>query len=107
MLVVSGLDGSVVGLDVATGSEAWHHKPPSARFGGITVARGRAWLMLENARFFALDVRTGRVVARFSDLELSLNTQGLSQRPLVVGDRVLLMPIGLALFGFDVPEEAP
>jgi hypothetical protein len=39
---------------------------------------------------------TGRPVARFSELELNLNTQGLSQRPLVLGDRVL-MPIGLAL----------
>lgn len=106
MLVVPGLSGKIVALDAATGAERWRFSPPGNRLGGVTVARDRVWFMLENARFYALDLETGRPVARFSDLEISLDTQGLAQRPLVAGDRVL-MPIGLALLGFDVPDEAP
>jgi outer membrane protein assembly factor BamB len=106
VLVVPDLVGRVVALDATTGAERWRFVPPGSRLASLTVARGRVWFMLENARFYALDLKSGRPVARFADLELSLNAQGLNQRPLVVGDRVL-MPIGLALLGFDVPEDAP
>jgi hypothetical protein len=70
------------------------------------VANGQVWFLVENARFYVLDVQHGHPVARFSDIELNLNTQGLSQRPVAIGSHIL-MPAGLAVFGFDVPEGAP
>ena len=106
MVVVPSLDGKVIGLEAETGVERWRFGPPVARLGGLTVDRGRAWFMLENARFFVLDVKTGVPAARFTDLELNLNGAGLSQRPLVLG-RHVLMPIGLIMLGFDVPEGTP
>jgi outer membrane protein assembly factor BamB len=106
VLIVPIFGGDVVGLDAQTGNERWRFHSPSPRLGGLTVAAGRVWFMLQNARFYMLDVEHGRPVARFAEIEQNLSTQGLNQRPLVLGDHVV-MPAGLALFGFDVPETGP
>jgi outer membrane protein assembly factor BamB len=106
VLVVPSSEADIVGLDAATGTERWRFHTPAARVGSLTVARGRVWFLLENARFYVLDLQDGRPVARFAEVELNLNTQGFSQRPVIVGNRVL-MAAGLALFGFDVPEGTP
>ena len=106
VLVVPAAEGDIVGLDAATGAERWRFHPPAARLGDLTVTRGRVWLLLENARVYVLDVQDGQPVARFAEVELNLNTQGFSQRPMVVGDHAP-MAAGLALFGFDVPGGTP
>jgi hypothetical protein len=90
-------------LDARTGAERWRFTPPGGRLGNITVARGQVWLMLENARLYGLDLHTGKPTARLTDLDLSLNGQGLTQRPTFVGDR-LLFPAGLFLIGLSLPE---
>ncbi|MCC6175854.1 MAG: PQQ-binding-like beta-propeller repeat protein [Chloroflexi bacterium] len=105
-LVIPGLGGDVVALDAATGAERWHFHPPVSRLGGVTVSDGRVWLMLENARLYALDLDSGQPVARFADLQLNLNSQGLSQRPLLLGPR-LIFPAGLAVLGLDATEALP
>ena len=102
LVVVPDLNGKVIVLDAETGAERWRFAPPVGRLGTITVARDRVWFMLENARLYGLDLATGRPVARLTELELSLNGQGLTQRPTFVGDR-LLFPAGLMLLGLEPP----
>lgn len=105
-VVVPLLAPQLVGLDAATGQERWRFEPPVPRIGAVTVEGGRVWLALRNANFFALDAANGRTVARFRDLELNLaSVRGLTQRPAVVGNRVLV-PLSLLLLGFDRPAEA-
>jgi outer membrane protein assembly factor BamB len=106
LVIVPDLNGKVVALDAETGTERWRFTPPVARLGAITVDRGRVWFMLENARLYGLDLASGRPMARLTELELGLNGQGLTQRPVFVGDR-LIYPAGLQLLGLDPPEEEP
>jgi hypothetical protein len=100
------MDGKVVVLDAETGTERWRFNPPIGRLGGVTVERGQVWLMLENARLYGLDLRSGRPTARLTELEMNLNGQGLTQRPSFVGDR-LIFPAGLTLLGLELPREQP
>lgn len=102
-LIVPTLSGKVIALDAASGSELWRYDPSPRRAGGITVDGGRVWLLLENGRMLALDAETGRLAARFSALDLSLDPSGLTQRPSIVGGAVVV-PAGLWLLGFDRPE---
>ena len=106
LVVVPDLSGKVIVLDAETGAERWRFAPPVGRLGTITVARDRVWFMLENARLYGLDLATGRPIARLTELELSLNGQGLTQRPTFVGDR-LIFPAGLMLLGLEPPEDEP
>ena len=106
LVVIPGLEGKIIVLDAATGAERWRFEPPAARLGGITVDHGRVWFMLENARLYGLDLKTGRPVARLTELELSLNGMGLTQRPSFVGDRILYAA-GLILLGLELPEAMP
>jgi outer membrane protein assembly factor BamB len=106
LVVVPDLSGKVIVLDAGTGAERWRFTPPVGRLGNVTVARDRVWFMLENARLYGLDLATGRPTARLSELELSLNGQGLTQRPAFVGDR-LIFPAGLMLLGLEPPDEEP
>jgi outer membrane protein assembly factor BamB len=106
LVVVPDLGGKVIVLDAGTGAERWRFTPPTGRLGNVTVARGQVWLMLDNSRLYGLDLHNGRPTARLSDLELSLNGQGLTQRPTFVGDR-LLFPAGLNLIAANLPEDAP
>jgi outer membrane protein assembly factor BamB len=105
-VVVPDLTGKVIVLDAQTGAERWRFTPPIDRLGNITVARGQVWLMLENARLYGLDLHGGKPTARLTDLEMSLNGQGLTQRPSFVGDR-LIFPAGLVMVGLTLPEAAP
>ena len=97
-IVYPTFKGKVVGLDATTGAERWVYSPPAQQLGTVTVDQGRVWLVLENSRVLALDAKTGKLAAQFSDLELNLNGVGLAQRPLVMGNRVVV-PIGAALLG--------
>jgi outer membrane protein assembly factor BamB len=106
LLVIPDLNGKVVVLDAASGVEQWRFTPPTDRLGNVTVARGAVWFMLENARLYGLDLHTGRPVARLTELEMSLNGSGLTQRPTFVGDR-LVYPAGLIIVGLDMPQDAP
>jgi outer membrane protein assembly factor BamB len=101
-LIVPTLSGPVIGLDAGTGRERWRYRPTAPRLGSVTVADGRAWLVLENAHIVGLDTRTGQVVARFRDLNVSLNGQGINQRPALVDGR-LVAAIGRMLLAFPLP----
>lgn len=105
-LVVPLLAPQVVGLDAASGQQRWRFDPPVPRLGAVTVEGGRVWLTLRNANLYALDADDGQPVARFRDLDLNLaSMRALTQRPVLIGDRVLA-PIGLLLLGFDRPAGA-
>ncbi len=101
-VIVPAASGAVIGLDVGSGLERWRYRPDSARLGSVGVEAGRIWLVLENAQVIGLDARTGRVVARFRDLNTSLEGQGINQRPVVIGGR-LLAAVGRMLLGFPLP----
>ncbi|HYN90177.1 MAG TPA: PQQ-binding-like beta-propeller repeat protein, partial [Ardenticatenaceae bacterium] len=102
-LVVPSASGAIVGLAAGDGSQRWHDAPNPARLGAVTVAEGRVWHVLENGHVLALDAATGEVVAGFSELELNLSGVGIAQRPVVIGE-TLLVPMGLTLLGFELPE---
>lgn len=104
LVIVPDLGGKVVALDAETGTERWRFAPPAARLGNVTVGRGVVWFMLENARLYGLDLRTGRPIARLVDLELNLNGAGLTQRPALIGDR-LLFPSDLIVVGVELPSD--
>ena len=80
----------------------WEYQPPAPRLGSVTVADGRVWLVLENAQVIGLDTATGRPALRFRDLNVSLNGQGINQRPGLIGGR-LVVAIGRMLLGFALP----
>jgi outer membrane protein assembly factor BamB len=101
-LIVQATSGTVIGLDVETGRERWRYRPTAPRLGSVTVADGRAWLVLEDARVIGLDVQTGRPTLRFRDLNTSLNGQGINQRPAIVGGQ-LVVAIGRMLLAFPLP----
>jgi outer membrane protein assembly factor BamB len=101
-LIVPTQSGAVLGLAAASGEERWRYQPSAPRLGSVTVADGRVWLVLENARIVGLDAQTGRPVMRFRDLNVGLNGQGLNQRPALIGGR-LLVAIGRMLLGFPLP----
>lgn len=103
-VIVPGLSGQVIALDAASGTERWRFKPPATRLGSITVADGRVWLATEDAGLFALDAETGRLRARFAALQLDLSGEGVSQRPAIFGQRVIL-PLGLMVLAFDIAGE--
>lgn len=99
-LVYPVLGGKIIGFDANSGKELWTYSPPVRQLGNITVDRGLIWLTLENSQVLALDAATGRMVAQFTDLELNLSGVGFTQRPTIVGDRILV-PIGAAILGLD------
>jgi outer membrane protein assembly factor BamB len=101
-VVVPASSGAVIGLDATSGQERWRYRPGTPRLGSVTVADGRAWLVLENANVVGLDVQTGRLAARFRDLNTSLNGQGINQRPALV-DGQLVVAIGRRLLAFPLP----
>lgn len=102
-LIVPGLNGQILGLDAAGGAERWRYTPIAPRLGAVTVAEGWVWSILENGQVIALDAETGALAASFSDIELNLNGLGLAQRPLVLGDKVVV-PLGLVLLALDLPR---
>lgn len=89
----------VVALDAATGAERWRYELAAPRLGALTVAEGRAWLVLQNGHVLALDVESGQLAARFSDLDMNLSGAAYVQRPALIGDTII-MPAGTMLFGF-------
>ncbi|HEX2092647.1 MAG TPA: PQQ-binding-like beta-propeller repeat protein, partial [Longimicrobiaceae bacterium] len=101
LVVVPSLSGRVIALDAATGAERWRYAPDAPRLGGITVDGERTYLALQNGQVVVLETRTGRPLARFSDLELNLSGFSYAERPVRVGDR-LVVATGAALLGFDV-----
>jgi outer membrane protein assembly factor BamB len=101
-VIVSTAYGNLVGLDSGTGDERWRFRPAAPRLGTVTVADGRAWMLLENADIVAVDTRTGRVAARLHDLNVNLNGQGITQRVAMI-DGQAVVPTGRMLVGFALP----
>jgi outer membrane protein assembly factor BamB len=101
-VVVPSVSGTVIGLEAATGRERWRYRPTAPRLGSVSVIDGRAWLVLEDAQIIGLDVQTGRPALFFRDLNVSLNGQGINQRPNLVAGK-LLVAVGRMLLGFPLP----
>lgn len=106
VLVVPTLDGGVLGLDRRTGAVVWDAALPAARFGALTVDGGRAYMALTDGQVVALDTSNGEIVARGGDREGGLEAYGFAQRPLLIGDR-LIVSFGSALRGYSLAELAP
>lgn len=99
-----GEPGTILALDVDTGVEQWRYIPSeSPRFGAITVADGLIWLTLGEAQLIALDAQTGQEVARNADYQQNVNSYSQSQRPVVIGQRVIVS-LGLSLLAIEAPE---
>ena len=101
-VVVPATSGAVIGLDAATGRERWRYRPTAPRLSSLSVIDGHVWLVLEDARIVGLDVQTGRPALLFRDLNVSLNGQGINQRPNVVAGH-LVAAIGRMLLAFPLP----
>lgn len=108
-LYTMGLRGDrefVVAFDVATGKEAWATEHPSSAFrndrgdgprGTPTVDGDRVYALGGNGDLTALDARSGKVVwtknilKEFGGRNI---TWGISESPLIVGDKLLVNPGG-------------
>ncbi len=83
-------------------TERWRHRPPTPRFGGITVAGGRVWLTTRRSEVVALAAAAGEVAARYApNVDLSA-MDGFAPRPLIADD-IVLAPLTLSLVALDVP----
>ena len=87
----------------------WEYTPAHPRFAGILVTadaggRSRVWLALQNGEVLALETATGKVVARLSDITLSLSSYSLAQHPVRIGDAVVVS-LGTRLLAIKVPDE--
>ncbi|HEX8680814.1 MAG TPA: PQQ-binding-like beta-propeller repeat protein [Ardenticatenaceae bacterium] len=100
-VIVLSISGKrpIIALDAATGEERWRYDPPVPRYGGITVADGQVWLMLETGQLLAFDAASGQVVARFTGLELTLSTLGynFAERPSVIQGTVYAPMVNLLI----------
>jgi outer membrane protein assembly factor BamB len=101
-LVLPTAAGPVLGLDAGSGAERWRYDPPAPRQGGSAVDRGLVWMVLRNSHVVALDAASGQVVGRLASLDLDLSGQGFTQRPAIVGERVVV-PLGRWLLGLSIP----
>ncbi|MEW6635903.1 MAG: PQQ-binding-like beta-propeller repeat protein [Actinomycetota bacterium] len=104
-LIVPSISGSVISLDAETGGELWRYEPHFPRLGNITVKGGRVWLALQNGEVLVLDAQSGKLAARSNDYSLNLSASSLSQRPVLVGGR-LVLGVGSYALGFEPPREA-
>lgn len=103
LVLVPSLSGRVIALDAATGAERWRYTPEAPRLGAVTVDGGRVYLALQNGQVVVLDAATGRPTARFTDLEMEMGAYSYAQRPVRVGDR-LLVTTGVAVLGLRLPR---
>ncbi|MCL5994684.1 MAG: PQQ-like beta-propeller repeat protein [Chloroflexi bacterium] len=107
VVIVPGFTGTIMALDVASGTQRWAYQPPGERFGTVTVATtpsGNAlvWLALQNGEVLALDAATGAQVARLSDITLNLGDYSFAQRAVPIGQQVLI-PLGNRLIALKPP----
>ncbi len=100
IVVVPTLSGSALGLDAETGALRWQADLPAPRFGAITVEEARVYMGLTDGQMVALSAETGEIVLRGGDREGGLEGYAFSQRPLVFGERVLMV-WGSSLRGYS------
>lgn len=93
----------VIGYDVADGTERWRTKMPAASAGTLSIIDGSAYRLLTNSQLLALDPTDGALAASFPGLGLDLQELAIAQRPVLVGD-VLVVAAGNAVLGFHPPE---
>ncbi|MBA3533965.1 MAG: hypothetical protein H0T73_18755, partial [Ardenticatenales bacterium] len=62
------------------------------------------WTMLQTGQLLALEVTTGKVIARAAGVELDLNSASHLQQPVLVGE-YLLVPIDFLILGFKMEEQ--
>ncbi len=99
--------GRVVALDTRTGAVAWRYQPPALRYGQITVASGRVWMILQNGHVVILDVETGKPAGQYDELQLDLaSLRTIAQRPFVSADgKRAIVALDTRLVGLEVVEE--
>jgi outer membrane protein assembly factor BamB len=100
IVVIPTLAGSTLGLDAETGAIIWQTRLPAARFGNITVEDGLVYMGLTDGELVALAAETGEIALRGGDREGGLEGYAFAQRPLVFGDRVLMV-WGSSLRGYS------
>ncbi len=103
-VIVPAFSGAVYAYGAADGALLWEQHFMAPPVGGITVAGGRVYVLLDNGDLVLLDAATGVEVARARSEQSNLSELILTQRPIVQGDRVVTA-IGLSILGFQVTEE--
>jgi outer membrane protein assembly factor BamB len=104
LLIVPTAGESLLGLDPASGAIRWQYTPPGHRFGAVTAAGDRLWILLQDGRLLLLDAATGNLQAISPALELNLSSASYLQRPLVVSAPAsgshIIIPTGIGILGF-------
>jgi len=100
--------GRVIALDARTGAVLWRYQPPVQRYGQITVAAGRVWMILQNGHVLILDVETGKPLGQYDELQFDLaSLRTIAQRPYVNADGTrAIVALDTRLIGLEVAEEA-
>jgi outer membrane protein assembly factor BamB len=98
-VVVPTLGGALFGLDARTGEVLWQSELPAPVFGAVTVAEGRIYAALTDGEVVGLSAQDGRAVLRGGDREGGLEGYAFAQRPLLLGDR-LIVSFGSSMRGY-------
>jgi outer membrane protein assembly factor BamB len=70
---------SILALDAATGKELWRYTPDQPRLGNPSIYQGRIWFTLQNGQIVAVDLLTGREVARLGLTQAYLESYDFAQ----------------------------
>jgi outer membrane protein assembly factor BamB len=103
-VIVPAYSGAIYAYAATDGAFVWEQHFLDKPVGGITVADGRVYVLLDNGDLVLLDAATGAELARARSEQGNLSEYVFAQRPIVQGDRVVTT-IALSMMGFQVTEE--
>jgi len=70
---------SILALDAATGKELWRYTPDQPRLGNPSIYQGMVWFTLQNGQIVAVNLLTGREVARLGLTQAYLESYDFAQ----------------------------
>ena len=93
---------SILALDAATGKELWRYTPDQPRLGNPSIYQGKVWFTLQNGQIVALDMATGREVARLGLTQAYLESYDFAQSIAFSGGHALASA-GWSLLEVKIP----
>jgi outer membrane protein assembly factor BamB len=103
VVALTSLSGPVIGIDPATGAELWRQRLPGPLIGNPSAIADRFWYALQSGQVVALGPADGAVQLGFEGLGTSIGAVSLVQRPVAIGD-VVVIAAGTAVYAV---REAP
>ena len=93
---------AILALDATNGKELWRYTPDQPRLGNPSIDQGIVWVTLQNGQVVALDITSGREIARLGLTQADLEGYDFTQSVTVSGEYALA-PTGWALLEIKIP----